>query len=184
MAQRARLSADDWADAALAAIAEGGVPAVAVEPLAVRLGTTKGSFYWHFPNRDALVVAALARWEHRYTTEVIDKMDREPDPVTRLHSLFSTVIAVAERDRTEVALLASADHPAVAPVLARVTARRVDYTADLFVQLGYSPQEARLRGVLAFSAYLGYAQLLRAAPQVLPADSDAYRRLVGRLLAG
>ena len=47
-----RLSADDWAQAALEQIAEQGVAAVAVEPLARRLGVTKGSFYWHFPSRE------------------------------------------------------------------------------------------------------------------------------------
>src|SRR5690606_7033358 len=59
----ARLSAADWAQAALDVIAEQGVSAVAVEPLARRLGVTKGSFYWHFPSRDALLQAALERWE-------------------------------------------------------------------------------------------------------------------------
>ena len=58
-----RLSAEDWAQAALDLIAEQGVAAVAVEPLARRLGVTKGSFYWHFPSRDALLSAALERWE-------------------------------------------------------------------------------------------------------------------------
>ena len=58
-----RLSAEDWAQAALDLIAEQGVAAVAVEPLARRLGVTKGSFYWHFPSRDALLQAALERWE-------------------------------------------------------------------------------------------------------------------------
>ena len=58
-----RLSAADWIGAAMEAIVESGVRAVAVEPLAVRLGATKGSFYHHFPNRDALILAALAEWE-------------------------------------------------------------------------------------------------------------------------
>ena len=58
-----RLTADDWAQAALDLIAEQGVAAVAVEPLARRLRVTKGSFYWHFPSRDALLQAALERWE-------------------------------------------------------------------------------------------------------------------------
>ena len=44
-------------------IAEEGVAAVAVEALARRLGVTKGSFYWHFKNREALLQAALKRWE-------------------------------------------------------------------------------------------------------------------------
>jgi len=49
------------AQAALEQIAEQGVLAVAVEPLARRLGVTKGSFYWIFPSREALLVAALER---------------------------------------------------------------------------------------------------------------------------
>ena len=57
--EKSRLSADDWALAALDVIAEQGLAAVAVEPLARRLGVTKGSFYWHFPSREALLVAAL-----------------------------------------------------------------------------------------------------------------------------
>src|SRR3546814_6866850 len=59
----ARLSAEDWAQAALDVVAESGVAAVAVEPLARRLGVTKGSFYWHYPSREALLEAALSRWE-------------------------------------------------------------------------------------------------------------------------
>ncbi|MBP8098362.1 MAG: helix-turn-helix transcriptional regulator, partial [Arenimonas sp.] len=57
--EKPRLSAEDWARAALDVIAEQGLAAVAVEPLARRLGVTKGSFYWHFPSREALLVAAL-----------------------------------------------------------------------------------------------------------------------------
>ena len=54
---------EQWAEAALGAIATGGIKAVAVEPLAARLGVTKGSFYWHFADRRALIDAALERWE-------------------------------------------------------------------------------------------------------------------------
>lgn len=57
-----RLRAVDWAQAALDVVATDGVNAVAVEPLARKLGVTKGSFYWHFPSRDALLHAALERW--------------------------------------------------------------------------------------------------------------------------
>ena len=58
-----RLTRSDWERAALQAIAESGMNAVAVEPLARRLGVTKGSFYWHFANREALMAAAITRWE-------------------------------------------------------------------------------------------------------------------------
>ena len=56
---KTRLSREDWELAALDAIADGGIGAVAIEPLAAALGVTEGSFYAHFPSRDALIDAYL-----------------------------------------------------------------------------------------------------------------------------
>ncbi len=172
---RRRLGPDDWAHAALAAIAEGGLAAVAVEPIAARLGATKGSFYWHFTNRDALIDAALARWEASRTEAVIALMDAEPDPLRRLRSLFAAAVEVSARDRVEVALLAAAGEEQVGPVLRRVTARRIGYVAGIFAELGIPAPQARTRALIAFSAYLGNTQLAHVAPAELPADPGALR---------
>ncbi|HEY9371573.1 MAG TPA: TetR/AcrR family transcriptional regulator [Streptomyces sp.] len=169
-ASRKRLSARDWADAALTAIGEGGLAAVAVEPLAARLGTTKGSFYWHFANREALVEAALARWEAVSTEALIEVVEAEPDPTTQLRTLFLTATAEAAEDPLEVSLLATADHPQVAAVLRRVTERRLGYVAELFERLGFPPEAARRRGLLAYTSYLGHTQLHHAVPDALPRD--------------
>src|SRR3954449_5662571 len=58
----ARLDAEAWIAAAFDALAEGGVDAVRVEPLAKALGITKGSFYWHFADRRTLLDAMLNTW--------------------------------------------------------------------------------------------------------------------------
>lgn len=167
-AGKPRLSAEDWADAALAAISEGGLAAVAVEPLAVRLGATKGSFYWHFANRDALIEAALERWAQSETEAVIAELESEPDPERRLRRLFSEAMAAAAQDPLEVSLLATADDPRVRAALERVTLRRISYVAQLFGELGFPEAEARHRGLLAYSTYLGHTQLAHAVPSALP----------------
>ncbi|GGS29361.1 TetR/AcrR family transcriptional regulator [Streptomyces nojiriensis] len=168
---RKRLTADDWADAALAALVERGLAAVAVEPLAAGLGTTKGSFYWHFANRDALVAAALARWEESSTERIIRAMEAvEPDPAARLDALLRGATAAAVDDPRDVRLLAASDHPEVAAALARVTERRVGYLAHLFELLGFPAPEARRRGFFAYTSYLGHAQLAHAVPGAVPTD--------------
>ncbi|MET9451955.1 TetR/AcrR family transcriptional regulator [Streptomyces cinerochromogenes] len=174
---RKRLSAQDWADAALTAMGEGGLAAVAVEPLAARLGTTKGSFYWHFANREALVEAALDRWEQKSTEAIIAGLASEPDPETRLRKLFAEASALAAVDPLEVSLPASAGHPRVAAVLRRVTERRVDYLARLFAELGFAADEAHRRALLAYTGYLGHTQLTHAVPETLPAGEDGRRYL-------
>ena len=184
---RRRLSRQDWINAALTAIAAGGLAAVAVEPLAQRLGASKGSFYWHFENRDALLTAALAQWEEQYTAAVTaeNTMAAVADPVRRLRLLIRRVTVLAETDSVYVALITTADHPAVAPVLNRITEQRIDYTAALFRDIGFPDREARHRAPLAYSAHLGHTELARSAPGALPrgrTDQEAYLQLVVTIL--
>ncbi|WP_433477310.1 TetR/AcrR family transcriptional regulator [Spirillospora sp. CA-142024] len=174
-------TAQDWVRAALDFIGEGGLPAVAVEPIAVRLGATKGSFYWHFPNKTALVDSALAHWEKENTEGVIATVDAEPDPALRLRKLFSAVPSATGGDPVEISLMAAAKNPQVAEVLRRVTERRIDYVAQIFTDLGFPPDEARLRGLLAYTAHLGKVQMIHAVPSALPAsveEQERYRDLM------
>ncbi|MGY0232003.1 TetR/AcrR family transcriptional regulator [Longispora urticae] len=183
MTRTTRLSAEDWAQAALRAIGEGGLAAVAVEPLAARLGTTKGSFYWHFANREALIDAALARWENRHTEALIAGLEAEPDPAIRLRRLLDTVITTAAEDRIGTNLLATAEHPAVGPVLRRVTERRIGYVSQLFAELGFPAAEARRRGRMGVALYLGHLQLGRTTPDG-PPDRRYLDMIYGLLIAG
>jgi len=184
-----RLTRDDWITAALVAIADGGLAAVGVEPLAARLGATKGSFYWHFENRDALLGAAISRWEQETTTDVVAEITAARDaPASQFRRLVAGVIERAEQDRVGPALLASAAHPAVAPVLERVTAARLDLITVVFRRLGFPQAQARRRALLAYSSYLGHGQLAHSTPGVLPATragrraylNDAIRALTTR----
>ncbi len=179
-----RRTKDDWTEVALKALAEGGVSAVAVEPLAARIGATKGSAYWHFPNREALLKATLERWEREHTEAVIDLVEARETPLDKLRTLFRYVLEDPESSAIELAMLAAKDDPAVAPVLARVTERRIAYLEELFAALGFAADTAHHRAVLAYSVYLGQAQLLIATPQVVTGGrallEDTIAVVVGR----
>jgi hypothetical protein len=58
----------------------------------------------------------------------------------------------------------------------------VAYTAGLFAALGWPAEEARRRGLLAVTAYLGYAQLAHVAPGTLPAAEADRRRYVDQVV--
>ena len=60
-----RLSKAVWMEKTLEKIGEVGVASIQVELLARELGVTKGSFYWHFPSREALLSATLSYWEKK-----------------------------------------------------------------------------------------------------------------------
>jgi AcrR family transcriptional regulator len=158
--ERARLSAADWEQAALDLIAEQGVAAVAVEPLARRLGVTKGSFYWHFATRDALLDAALRRWEQADTEGLIAQVERIGDPRERLQELFRRTSLEMRSHVIYSALLKALDHPSVRPVMQRLSQRRLNYLAVAYRALGLSRRESMHRARLAYAAYVGFLQMM------------------------
>lgn len=184
---------------ARAAMAEGGVGAVAVEPLARRLGVTKGSFYWHFGNREALLEAVLRRWEEEATGAVISAMRLIADPRERLVRLAEEAFGEAPTGdggapgraiflgrAFELAVSDAADDPVVGPVLRRVTERRTDYLEECYRGLGFPTEEARHRALLIYAAHAGTMRLFRDAPCCVPRGEGylAYRRhLVSTLVA-
>lgn len=181
----ARLSAEDWAQAALDLVAEQGVAAVAVEPLARRLGVTKGSFYWHFPSRDALLQAALERWEVIEQESVFGSLEAVPDPRARLRELFLLVAHEVKPHVIYSELLKALDHPAVQPVINRVSQRRLDYLVASFRQAGMARTEAQHRARLAYSAYLGFLQLALQLqqPRLHHEEFEAYvEHVIGTLI--
>lgn len=155
-----RLSAGDWECGALEMIAEEGVAALAVEALARRLGVTKGSFYWHFKNREALLQATLSRWEtddDRQLEQHLDAAGKQPRE--RLDALFRWVSGETRAHRIYAALLQALDHPLVKPMMTRVSQRRMDFLELAFRQAGLDPDAARHRARLTYAAYVGFLQL-------------------------
>ncbi|HWN27607.1 MAG TPA: TetR/AcrR family transcriptional regulator [Actinomycetospora sp.] len=172
-AEKRQLTAHDWAAAALAAMGRGGAAAVAVEPLSKVLGATRGSFYWHFSSRGDLVRAALALWERRETEDVIAWVEAVEGPRERLRTLLLGALQKTSGPSADVelALQASVDDADVAEALERVTARRLEYLAAQFAALGHDAEAARERAVMAYSAFLGHAQLVHATPSLAPSGS-------------
>lgn len=160
-----RLSAQDWAQAALAAIAEGGLTAVAVEPLAAKLGVTKGSFYAHYRNRDELVTAALDEWVRGHGREALAPYAAIADPMERLRSVLTAAARASESQRPSVqlSLLGESDERA-GEALRQVNQTRIDLLTRTYHELGLTPRQARNRARIAYAAMLGLLHLSRHDP--------------------
>lgn len=151
-----RLGPEAWVNAGLDALVEGGVGAARVEPLAARLGVTKGSFYWHFEDRGALERAMVEAWERRSTSAVIDEVEAAGlAPREKLRHLIR-VSTSGRADRIESAMRAwGAVDPDVGRAVARVDARREKFVVDLFEAMGLSRADATARTRILYLALVG-----------------------------
>ncbi|HJU38625.1 MAG TPA: TetR/AcrR family transcriptional regulator [Tahibacter sp.] len=174
MSSRVRLTPTDWEQAALDTLGEIGVNAIAVEPLARRLGVTKGSFYWHFASREALLKVILERWELADEQEFAI-VAAIADPKERMRRLFRRSGEDEMKSHAVYgALLRSPEHPIVQPVLTRVTSRRLAFLTDAYRQIGFE-LEAAFRARLAYAAYAGFLQLSwQVGQQLANAEFDEY----------
>ncbi len=145
-----------WVDAALQALAAGGPDAVRVEALAVSLGVSKGGFYWHFTDRQALLEEMLDTWEKAATDDIVARIDRQPtDPRARLQHLFE-LTSSADGLAVEWAVRDwSRRDRDVAERLRRVDNRRMRYVRALFAQLCADADDVEVRAMLAYSLFIG-----------------------------
>jgi AcrR family transcriptional regulator len=174
--ERVTLSAEDWEREALALIAEQGVQALAVEPLARRMSVTKGSFYWHFPSRESLLDQALIRWEEHDSRNLNTALGEIDHPRDRLVSFFRQVGKEKLTHEVYSELCAAAGHPQVEPVLERVAERRMEHLSAAFEELGMVPVIARNQARLTYSVYLGFLQLQKQhqTPSLSSEEFEAY----------
>ena len=156
-----RLGPEAWVVAGLKALAEEGVEEVRVERLAVALGVTKGSFYWHFADRKALLDAILAAWQARATEDVIAQVEATAGNArARMHELMTIVFSSDGRIDRQVRAWAANDD-AVQAAVDIIDKKRTGYLERLLIADGFGKPEARARARFAYHALIGQFAMAR-----------------------
>ncbi|MGJ8626004.1 MAG: TetR/AcrR family transcriptional regulator [Sulfitobacter sp.] len=169
-----RLTLDDWLLAGFDALQRSGQSALAAEPLARALGTTKGSFYWHFKDVSAYHVALIDNWQGTAMAAMVDLLKQDGTADQRLRNFGAELL----NDRAESSMRVwGQTNPQVAEALRKVDAERMTYLVTLLRQLGLgNPDFARA----LLAVLVGLPQLSQDAPSRRTATFDV---LVDTVLA-
>jgi AcrR family transcriptional regulator len=159
-----KLTREDWLIAALEALVSTGSEGIHVEPLAVNLGVTKGSFYWHFEDLQDLLSSVIDYWAETMLGAVRSHDDLTGSPAENLLQVMED-IAREDRGRYEAVMRtwAKCDERA-AEAVSRVDAARMNWTVGLFTEMGFSPDQAEIRGRIMVLYEYGEAQYSLQAP--------------------
>lgn len=153
---RVQLTPSDWIEAATDLLVQRSVDAINVDTLAKGLGVTRGSFYWHFSDRDDLLVRMLERWRDHATQNVIVRFERKgaqaEELLVELLELPFRGEAAKKAASIELAIRAWArrDELARAAVEA-VDNQRLAYIAQCFSALSFDITQARSRAFLLYA---------------------------------
>jgi AcrR family transcriptional regulator len=174
-----RLGRDDWMRAGRMALLTGGAAAVRVERLATDLGVTKGSFYWHFADRGALLEALLREWEEERSVALRQLPAlRGPMAIRELMAFLAPRVVASERGAvpSDAAMFAWAStDPAVARRVEIAEGERI----ALLRELVGDPE----LGEFLYLAYLGFVMRRRRVPRAA-AFFPVLARIAERIAAG
>ncbi len=173
-----RLTKSDWLSAGLKAVAEAGPEALKAEPLARRLGTSKGSFYWHFSDVPAFHAALLAEWEAQARADIATALATQNSPTARLRHLGQMIATKSTGQAIDPAIRAwSRGNARAALSVERVDLQRLDAIRDLLGQLDIAnPEMSRI----LYAAAIG----MQGTGPAEPGDNaDAIGSLVDLVLA-
>lgn len=180
-----------WIDEGLRALAGGGPDVVRIEAVAKALGVTKGGFYWHFEDREALLEEMLDTWERVGVDLVIELVEDEGGNArTKLWRLFRLATSGEELEGVDSEELLRIDLAIrdwarrdrdVAGRLRRVDNRRMDYMRSLFGAFCPDEAEVEVRAMLAFSVWIGNHFI--AAEHGARSRADVVRLGMKRLVA-
>lgn len=169
--KKKKLGKIDWIKAGFRALCAGGANAIKVEVLAREIGTTKGSFYWHFKDLADLQTEMLDYWQTEGTVEIIDSAEEIANPKEAILEIVRQAIA--------------GPHPSLGGIAAEVAIRdwgrwseiaqeriihvdksRIDYLNELFQKSGYDPATAKQKAQILYSVYVGATHLRTAGNEV------------------
>lgn len=133
-----------------------GVAAVKVEVLARQLKVSKGSFYWHFKNRQELLEEILQRWEND-TLWLIEESQKEPTSEKQLIKMFVLGEELCNLPDPEMAIFIWANQePAVQKRVRDVELKRVNYLNQVLQDYGFNKAEARHKAEIGYFAFMGF----------------------------
>lgn len=92
-------------DAALEVIAKRGYSAAGVQEIVNLSSTSKGSFYFHFPGKEQMVMALLERLSSRLVNKVSDSVKNQPTPLHRVAASIDALMATFARKRNVAQVL-------------------------------------------------------------------------------
>ena len=158
---RKQLQRFDWLAQALEIFVSEGIDAVRITRLAGDLGVTRGSFYWHFQNREDLIAALVSFWKDKNTAAIVDAVAAAERLEDGIFGFFETCVDAALFDpRLDLAIREWARRSRdVRALVDAEDAARIEALRRLFQRFDYAMPQALIRARVLYYSQIGFSAL-------------------------
>ena len=186
---RSALTPERWIEAATEVLVDRGIDSVRVDVLAQQLQVTRGSFYWHFRDREDLLRRVLQAWREEATVQLTLRLEgAHIDPREQLRDVISLPIrgrAAQRAARIELAIRAWARRDAMArQAVDEADGARLAYISQVFSSLGFGLAEARWRAFATYAYVVAESQIAAPIAQLQRSERDRFIEKLMQLPVG
>lgn len=178
-----KVTRTEWLEHAQTILIHKGAAFIKIDRMAKELGVTRGGFYWHFTNRQALLDALLERWQKEQDPYLKNLRAKDIPPKDRIRALFNEFISeeyyVPSLDAAIREWARTSEKAATA--IENIDQLRISALADTFCDMGYDKDEAFIRGRIFYYHQVGYYTL---DVEEDPTVRAGYRPLYLKILVG
>jgi len=150
-----KLTRENWLEFSLDLLIKEGNAKLRIDTLVKSMGVTKGSFYWHFKDRDDFILKLVEHWTLISTLDVVEHMEQVQGSAEKRLFELTKYIVINDLTRYDIAIRAWAlMEPQIAYLVRKVDKRRLDFIRDLFAEMGFKGKELEMRSrtLVAFHA--------------------------------
>lgn len=155
-------SKEDWVRLGYTLFAVKGIDGLVVEKMAAKLKCNKSSFYWHFESKTMFLDEIVTYWILKETQGIIDHVEACTTPKEKYqafleicfqHDPYLDFIFFLKRYAVN-----SKKHQLI---IDDIDQRRLDYTAALYVDLGFNKSKAKVMASVFYKYLIGYHEMNR-----------------------
>ena len=174
MTKKKRFSANDWIELGLAELSKNGAEAVKLEAICGAAGLTRGSFYYHFEDHSAFLLALAQGWTKRQTDDVADSLVADSSAQDKASALTDASLEIDFRLELGIRELARR-FPAIERIVKVTDDKRLEILSQIYSQR-FDLDESEAAN-LAFLEYATFSGMILLSPDL---DSKKQRELADR----
>ena len=143
---RKRYSKAQWLKKSLDVITRQGFGGIVIDNIVNSMGVTKGSFYWHFKDREDFLEHLVTYWDENFTKSVMSHVDSIKKGANERLLELMVFITKKQLARYDSAIRSLAhNEPGFSRKIQRVFESRIEYVASLFKEMGYKGTDLEMR---------------------------------------
>lgn len=156
----------DWIKLGYQLFSKEGIKGIIIEKMAKKLNCNKSSFYWHFKSKKLFMDAVIQWWITTETEQIITLTNKSNTNSKKLNNFLSIVFKNDPYLEFIFYLKKYAlKHKKVQEIIDYIDKHRIDFTTNLFQELGYSKKEALVKASVFYKYLIGYHEIIRHKKQ-------------------